>query len=149
DRRLERGGGVHDRPHAGDDDPGRDRLHGRLLLRQQHQEHRRRPHPQRPEQRDRGPRRAGGRGHRRQRVDAALSARCAPDAPPGLGGGGRAATQGKAGRHSGRCRSRRVRHPRRVRHRVRTGLCGAIPKPAIRRDPRPRRDQGRSGRQCI
>ncbi len=60
-------------------------------------------------------------------------------------GGLRAAAQAGGGQDRPRREVHRVRHPQRVRHRVRARLCGEVPEPAVRRHTRPARvRRGRS-----
>ncbi|CAA9579950.1 MAG: Hypoxanthine-guanine phosphoribosyltransferase, partial [uncultured Thermomicrobiales bacterium] len=141
-RGPERGGRLHDRPDAGDDHPARDRLHGRLLLRREHQELRRGPDPQGPQPRHRGAAGARRRGHRRQRLDAPVPARRPPAAQPRRRRRGGAPQEGQGGRGPGPRRPGRLPDPGRVRRRLRSGLRGTLPKPPLRRRFGPRRDRG-------
>ena len=76
-RRAQGRGLLHGRPHALDQRPLRDRLHGDLELRRLDRLLGRRPHPQGPRHQHRGPARARDRGHHRLRPHALL-----PDAQP-------------------------------------------------------------------
>ena len=83
------------RPDAPDRDPSRGRLHGRRLLRLGDRLLRCRADPQGPGRRDRGPRRADRRGHRRLGADPAVPAAQPRLAQSPHAGGLRAADQAR------------------------------------------------------
>lgn len=85
------------------------------------------------------PGRPDRRGHHRLRPDTVLAARQPGLAPPGLPGGLHAAAQARRGQGRDRRQVRRLRHPQRVRGRLRPGLRGEAAQPAVHRHPGPAR----------
>ena len=85
---------VHGRPGPRHRPARRVRLHGRVVLRQRHQDERRGPHREGPRPRPRRPRRADRRGHRRLRAHPQLPAQEPAGPRPGQPRGVRPAAEG-------------------------------------------------------
>src|SRR5215213_4088287 len=132
---AQRGGGADGRPLPGPDHPARGGLHRDLVVRVRDPELRGGAAAQGPRPRDRGAPRGPGRGHRGHRPDPGVPAGDLAAAAAGVAGGVRAALQAgrAAGRGTGEVQG--LRHPERLRGRVRPRLRRAVPEPAVRRDP--------------
>src|SRR5205823_137232 len=123
---------VHERPRPRGGAARGVRLHGGVLVRERHQDERRRPHREGPRHRpERAPRDPRG-GHRRQRAHALL--RPQEPARPGarVARGVRAARARRAPEARPAAALRRVSHPPRLRDRLRARHRRAVPEPALR-----------------
>ena len=123
---------VHGRPGPGHPPAGRVRLHGRVVLRQRHQDQRRRAHREGPRPRPDRPPRPDRRGHRRQRPDPGVPAAEPPGPQPGQPRGVRPAGEGRPPAGRSRPALRRFHDPARLRRRLRARRRRALPQPALR-----------------
>ena len=107
-----------------------DGLDGGLVVRLRHQVHRRGADPQGPRHRPHRPARADRRGHHRLRPHPVLAARQPASPAARVGRDLRAAAQARGRQGRDRRQVRRLRHPQRVRRRLRPGLRREVPQPA-------------------